>query len=338
MTIPFSQFLNKRNTYKDIFAKASECEIDNTNLESPAHHILNNFKNKLFNKRMKRKLSYIVTDINFLEMCKNRNNVNTIIENILCGYWFRKQYIDDFLVEKIRNDCAKRKVIFLNINALNYCLDLEEKGDYCDHAICAILAPIKYTKQYNLYYMNPHGNVIKPYTYFEQYVTKKRRKKYDFDKNTVDYFVLKSITEYCYTKYKLIIRYTMSNYHNYYGVNLQEWDNRGTCFIFPSLIYLYLGLYFTKKRELVINNKKKIIPRVEYLLKNGQFNLFVHSCLIDFNLELKRVIFYSLNNTTTDDMKTLLKLEKCLEKSTFHFLKNICGTIVNLIYSYYNNN
>ena len=41
---------------------------------------------------------------------------------------------------------------------------------------------------------------MKPYTYFEEYISRKRSKKIDFGKYTVDYMVMKSICNYCNKK------------------------------------------------------------------------------------------------------------------------------------------
>ena len=57
--------------------------------------------------------------------------------------------------------------------------------------------------------MNPHGDVMKPYTYFEEYITRKRCKKYDFGKNTVDFVVMNTIVQYCNNCLNTKIIYTM---------------------------------------------------------------------------------------------------------------------------------
>ena len=105
--------------------------------------------------------------------------MENIQDLLTCYYKDNKRHLqEEFLCEKIQNDCIHKKIIFLNINAINYCLDRKEEGNYATHGTCAILIPKN--NEYHLYYMNPHGDVMKSYTYFEEYITRKRCKKYDF--------------------------------------------------------------------------------------------------------------------------------------------------------------
>ena len=76
-----------------------------------------------FEKKMARKLSYIVADINFKEFCKsiiNENEEDYIDENVCVGYW-KGRYntlIYDMLLEKLVEDMGNRKIIFININCI----------------------------------------------------------------------------------------------------------------------------------------------------------------------------------------------------------------------------
>tara|TARA_B000000475_G_C16000947_1_gene448890 strand:+ start:1631 stop:2644 length:1014 start_codon:yes stop_codon:yes gene_type:complete len=329
--IVYDDCLNKRTKYTDILERASLCQMDVACDISQANKILHNLKFTHFNKFVRDKLSLLTTTINFWEICKDINNIENIQDLLTCYYKDNKRHLqEEFLCEKIQNDCIHKKIIFLNINAINYCLDRKEEGNYANHGTCSILIPKN--NEYHLYYMNPHGDVIKPYTYFEEYITRKRCKKYDFGKNTVDFVVMNTIVEYCNNYLDTNIIYTMDEAHNYYGVNLQEHDYHGLCFIFPSIIYYYFAKYFTEKRELCIKSKIKYLPSFQDMLHNGNFNLAIHSCFIDFNKHYKKVIFDSIDNPLNE---TIDKLEKCLFKYGKPFVKNLSSTMINFIYKHY---
>ena len=344
--ISYTDCLNKRTTFNMIFEQAEECCITSSIDDGPANEILHSISQTHFDPAIRKKISFITVNIDFFKMCKEikKGNINNYIEdNIFCAYWSKcklyeeEMFIEDSLGEKIKEDCLNKKIIFLNINANNYCLDRNEKEKYAAHGVCAILAPRKSTKKhigYNLFYMNPHGEVMKPYTYFEEYISRKRSKKIDFGKYTVDYMIMKSICNYCNEKMKTNIYYNSTKKHNYYGVNLQEEDNHGICFIFPSIVYYYLGTYFTKKRALIFKDIQKNVPSFHEMLNTGKFNLAIHSCFIDFNKNYKKIIYNSLDGDKKHE-EVVKELIKCLNKSKWAFLKNLTSTMVSFIYKIY---
>jgi len=346
--ISYNDNLNKRTTFNTIFKQAEECGIISSIDDCPANQVLHSLSNKYFDNVIRDKISFITINIDFLEMCKKikSQNINEYIEdNLFCSYWFKalldkeEMFIEDDIGEKIKEDCRNKKIIFMNINANNYCLDREEEQHYAAHAVCAILIPSECIKNkkipaYNLFYVNPHGEVMIPYTYFEEYISRKRSKKIDFGKYTVDYMVMKSICNYCNEKMGTDIYYDDSIIHNYYGVNLQEEDTHGICFIFPSVIYYYLGKYYTKKRELVFKDIEKIIPSFEKMLNTGKFNLAIHSCFIDFNQNYKKIIYNNLDSDKKHQ-EVVEELIKCLAKSKWAFVKNVTSTMVSFIYKIY---
>ena len=335
--LSFQEFLNngqRPQNWSTLFRLSDECGLDSTEVINPANKILHTLKRTSFNKYMERKLSYIIADINFREICERigKPELNSYIENEPIASFCSGRYntiMYDMLVEKIKDDCENRKIIFLNISAEEYCLDREEEGNYCAHGVCAMLVPRK-GKGYDMYYMNPHGEVMKPYTYFEKVKTRTRCQRFDFGKDIVDCVVMKSIVDYCNKNFGLEIYYDSTLQHNYYGVNLQEEDVHGVCFIFPSVIYYYFGKYFTEKRELQINGEKKTLPSFKDMLKTGKFNLAIHSCFMDFNKNYKKVIFDTIySNQTHEEVVELLI--KCLNKSSYHFLKKVTNTMVSFI-------
>ncbi len=331
--INYNHYLNKRTKYTDILQRAEIVQLDRSYYDSYSDKVLFNLKHTDFCESMKNNISLLSTNINFYQICKDINNEQNI-EDLLTGYYNDKSrhLQEEFLVNKIALDCHNKKIIFLNISADYYCLDRNEESNYANHGTCAILVPKN--NEYHLYYMNPHGDVIKPYTFFEEHITRKRCKIYDFGKNTVDFVVMNSIVQYCNNYLNTNIVYTMDECHNYYGVNLQEHDHHGLCFIFPSIIYYYFGKYFTEKRELTVKNKTKILPSLKEMLHKGNFNLAIHSCFIDFNKHYKKVIFDCIDEPITL-IDTVNKLEKCLAKYGKPFVKNLSSTMINFIYKHY---
>ena len=330
---PFQSFMNRRSRFEDVFRMADQLGLDSTECINPANKILHSLKREDFPKLMERKLSYIVADINFREFCEKilDDGIDQYIEEqVDCGFcWGRHNTImDDMLADKIAEDIDDRKIIFLNINCEEYCMDREEEEGYCAHGTCAMLIPKR--GGYNLYYMNPHGEVMKDYTYFEKIKTRTRCTQLKFDGAIIDCVVMKTLADYCNKKFNTNIYYDYTMTHNYFGVNLQEEDNHGMCFIFPSVVYYYFGKYFTEKRALQVGDETRMLPSFKELLDTGRFNLAIHSCFMDFNKNYKKIIFTHLGTPSTHE-ELVAKLIKCLDKSKWHFLKNITNTMVNFI-------
>ena len=72
--LPFTDFINKRSKFEDIFRISEQIGIDTTECVNPANKILHLLKRTSFEKKMSRKLSYIVADINFKEFCESIKN------------------------------------------------------------------------------------------------------------------------------------------------------------------------------------------------------------------------------------------------------------------------
>ena len=332
--IPFKSFLNKKSKFEVVFDLAGKCGIDSIDAESPATKILHSLKRLEFNKYMERKLSYVVADINYREFCETLDggDIDNYIEQDITSthcYGRNNTLIIDMLVNKLEEDFKKNKIIFLNINCNEYCLDRKEEENYACHGTCAMIVPKK-GKGYNLYYMNPHGEVMKTYTYFERVSTRTRCKNIAFGTDIIDCVVIKKIVEYCNRKFDAKIYYDYSSNHNYYGSNFQEHDNKGICFIFPTIVYYYFGNYFNETRVLEFKGKKKTVPCFNDLLKSDKFNLAIHSCFMDFNKTYNKLIFDTLDKDHTNS-EIINKINKCLNKSKCNILKNITNTMVTFI-------
>ena len=219
-------------------------------------------------------------------------------------------------------------------------MDREEEGGYVAHGVCAMLVP-RQRKGYDLYYMNPHGEVMKPYTYYEIIKTRTRCQKLDFDKEIIDVVVMRSIVDYCNKHFDHDIHYDGSLRHNYLGVNLQEEDVHGVCYIFPHLVYYYFGKYFTEKRELEAEGIKRSLPSFKEMLDSGDFNLAIHSCFVEFDTNYKKAIIDSdlirrealqqkvCYTTTLTGAKALIEALRCGPLDTVRRLSLIQSEYVN---------
>ena len=331
--LPFTHFKNKISKFEDVLRIADKLGLDSSEYVNNSVKVLHSLKREDFDKSMERKMSYIGTNINYREICESilDGTIEPYInENVSCGYCYGRYntIIYDILIEKLCKDIKKRKVIFLNITCEEYSIDRDEESGYCTHGTCALLVPKK--KGYNMFYMNPHGEVVKTYTYFEKVISRTRNKNLNFDGVIIDCIVMKTIINQCNRRFDTNINYDYTHTHNYYGVNLQEEDTHGVCFIFPSIIYYYFAKYYTKKRELRIKDKFKTIPSFKEMLESGSFNLAIHSCFTDFNKNYEKAVFKRINSQNTHT-HLVGKLIKCLGKSKLHFLKNMTNTMVSFI-------
>ena len=132
---------------------------------------------------------------------------------------------------------------------------------------------------------------------------------------------------------RLSSKYQRTEKHNYYGVNLQEGDDHGVCYIFPIVIYYYFGIYFTEKKALRSGGKVRYVKPFQNLLKNNDIDLMVHACFADFDADVTKILFDSLykKKTEKNSTATINLLTKSVNNSKFRFVKNITNTIISFI-------
>ena len=149
----------------------------------------------------------------------------------------------------------------------------------------------------------------------------------------IDCIVIKAICDYMKINHDINIHYDSTEKHNYYGVNLQEGDDHGVCYIFPIVIYYYFGIYFTEKKALCSGGKVRYVKPFQNLLKNNDIDLMVHACFADFDAEVTKILFDSLNKKKTEknSTDTINLLTKSVNNSKFRFVKNITNTIISFI-------
>ena len=86
------------------------------------------------------------------------------------------------------------------------------------------------------------------------------------------------------------LNYDGSYRHTYYGVNLQSGDGYGLCFIFPFLLYYFVGKYLTRTRYVNNGEKNVYIASGEKLLSTGRLGYFIESLFVDFSKEFRSII------------------------------------------------
>ena len=113
------------------------------------------------------------------------------------------------------------------------------------HSIAFILIWNPEINQYEAKVMNPHGNYqcTKEMQFYEIPLSRRRTKKIYYD-NTGGYnlFVLNEFVSAINRNSQIPakIHYKTDAYHNYLGVNLQDFDAFGICYVFSFLLCEYL--------------------------------------------------------------------------------------------------
>ena len=235
---------------------------------------------------------------------------------------------EDSLVNYLTENISKRKIIFFNLSLRNYCYDDEEEDRYATHGSCAFMVP-RVGKGYDLYYVNHHGEAMDGTLDYERVLTRTRNQKYSF-KQPIDFIVLDQIVKYMNTRLRETIYYDFTTRHNFYGINYQEEDVHGFCFIFPIIIYYSLGKYFNEHKTLNVGGVFKNLNPVSQTLKEGKLNFFIHSCFTEFDPSYNKVVFNFLG-TEKEEKKFMEELDAVLAKLKFRFLKkNSLDTCINI--------
>ena len=184
-------------------------------------------------------------------------NMNSILENMNAsayfpskGKWYTKSFTK-FL--SVFMGLPTKTPIFIYLDVVNYLFDsfaanqkkLGVASEMDAHAIALIMIWNSESKQYEAKVFNPHGEYQckAEMQYYEIPLSRRRSKKLNFERyGGYNLFIInefisalnrKNVTPY-------LILYKQDQYHNYLGVNLQERDDFGICFVFPFLLCEYL--------------------------------------------------------------------------------------------------
>ena len=320
---------NRIPTIKDLLSACEAYEFDSSNDDGPIHRMMHQLRNLDFSKKMKRKMVYTLMDIDYLQIVphiidRNQEALEKGIKNVDVSYFEgnNKEMFEDSLVNYLTENISKRKVIFFNLSLRNYCYDDEEEDRYATHGSCAFMVP-RVGKGYDLYYVNHHGEAMDGTLDYERVLTRTRNQKYSF-KHPVDFIVLDQIVKYMNTRLRETIYYDFSTRHNFYGINYQEEDVHGFCFIFPIIIYYSIGKYFSEIKTLNVGGVSKNLNPVSQTLREGKLNFFIHSCFTEFDDSYNEVVFNFLGSKK-EEKKFMEELDAVLAKLKFRFLKKLAG-------------
>lgn len=331
--IPYTEFLNTTGKIKTIMSKAYNCGLS-APTPNQSNQLLHLLKKSTFNKYMTKKLEYSSVSIDFKDFVphlRDKRFIHKEFDKLEAYFCDNKNFIYFMPIgDRIYNLAVERKIIFINIGIDKYFVDKSESSNYSVHGVCLIMVPrVKWG--YDMYYVNSHGNAMNETSFYQTIKTRTRLNRYDFGE-PVDCLVMNALKQYLNTKYKLDIHYDTSKKHNYFGVNLQEGDNYGACFIFPIAIYFGLGMYFTEKKALIVEGSTRFVPTFKELLKNGNVDLMVETCFADFDKEITKILYKSIyKRATKKNKKTLNPLTERVEKAGTIFVKKLVNTFVYFI-------
>lgn len=336
---PITTYTDSTNKISYILKKANEMGFYSEKNANNAPKLLHLLKSEVFSKFVGKKFEYVEMIMNFKDIitahCNDKEKLKDIYKNTLVTFCldddeeYDADVYEDSLVNKMEDLSAERKIIFLNIAAHNYIVDRSEWGDYAMHGVCAVLIP-QQNWGYDMYYINPHGELVKLYTYYSSVCSSTRVKQHPLD-GLLDCIVMKSLANYLNETIDMDIYYDSTSRHNYYGANLQEGDNYGVCFIFPIVIYYYLGIYYTEKKALKSNNAIKYVDCFRNLLRSGKIDRMVYCCFTNFNKPILDIVFNNLGQKSNpkDD------ISKCIEKAQTHFTKKVTNTFISFLSQIY---
>jgi len=234
-------------------------------------------------------------------------------------------YKDVFIFEAIAEAMKKNQFIYLTFGFEDYDVDnIKGINEYCAHSTCALLIPNK--KKYDCYYMNVHGRDMKETNYYKKIVTNKRCQVYHY-KKPLDVKFMEAFCVSFNTTNNTKINYNHTYRYNYLGTNFQSGDGYGVCFIFPFIMFHYIGQYLTRPRYFEVDGVYTYIESGLQLLKKGRLAYFVECMFADFSPNYKKII---CNKDITYTTKRE-HLETFVIKNAGHFLKDIAAPMVSFM-------
>jgi len=330
--LSLKQIIAQKNSIpkiKDLMAECESYEFDSSNWDAPVNNMLHQLRNFAFTKKMKKKIKYALLDIDYLKIVphiqrRNQEELERGIKNVDICYFYgnNTEMIEQSFVSYLMENISDRKIIFLNLSLRHYCYDEDEVDRYATHGSCAFMVPRK-GNGYDMYYINQHGEAMNSTLVYEKALTRTRNQKYTFS-HPVDFIVMNEIVKYINCCLSEKIHYDFSTRHNFCGINYQEEDVHGFCFIFPMIIYYSLGMYFNCEKEVSCDSEIMNIPPISKTLKNGDLNFMIHSCFTEFDDYYNKVVFNHLKKCEEQEI-FMKELDTVLAKLKFRFLKKITG-------------
>ena len=299
---------------------------------SKAHFILRMIQEYGFSREMTKNMCLIDYQINLEMIMTNlhnkKNPLNYFQEEIAGVVHLEKNnyiYKDTFLLEEIQSAFREKKYIFIVFSFDDYDVDnIKGINEYCGHSTCALLTPNKHT--YDCYYINPHGRDGCITNYYKKIISNKRCRVYYY-KKALDIVFMEGLVRSFNSISKTKIKYNSSYRYNYKGANLQSGDSYGTCFVFPYIIFHYIGKYLTRSRYLVIKDKTIYIKSGISQLKKGRLGFFVESIFADFSKKYQEILYGEKFTYKTKREH----IETFVIKNAGNFLKSMTGPMVSFM-------
>jgi len=310
--------------------------IDDNDLASTGgdcHMNLFIHKNKeIFGKELNDKMKIIQTEICFRSYCdywkciKSRRLEERYSEILSSHFVGKNNYLkEDFLKDIIKSSFAKKKILFIILDFIDYGLDddIKDKNVYVPHVCLLLLIPNG--ESYEAFYINSHGKDMLIYNTFEFKISSKKKRTIQYD-HPVDLMFVKTFVDFM--NQQVQIKYDFTEKHNYFGADYQSGDKYGICFIFPYIIWYYFGKYYNNSRTIVSKGKEYTIQPNKEMLLNGDLTECIESYLIDLNKNYKEMYVKMLESKNYNRIYYVRKLDKVLEKSKDYFVKKLLNVFM----------
>ena len=328
--LSFQHFKNKNTIFNKLYDDAYEYGFSSEDTEKKYYSQIHKIN------RVLKPVSH-----NSISQCYMFIDVNKVL------YTNNNDYFDNINVEYIETSTNKdivftynlfwyiseamerNETISIGVSLNNYLYDEDEK-EYSIHSVIILLHPSKTNtskkKDYNMFWINSHGGALNYTNFHYKKLSSKRKIKKQFYK-PIDYIIAEQLTssfKKFTEKYRiknLNINYKADNEHNYLTGNLQYYDTRGCCFIYPILFNLILHTNFNKYFINEHLNKVKAESTASSLLEEKNIELFVYQCLSQIDNRISKYIieYYETN----DDEKLDDNIEYHLNKYKEKLIKNV---------------
>ena len=248
-----------------------------------------------------------------------------------------KHIVSQYMFYKLCELFEECKPIIMFADVLNYlCLeDSEFRLDMSSHTVCYIFLPVD-DDAYEMIYINPHGEyVIENHKHYNLYITRCRSKLIELDCG-LDYYlnrsIVKAFNKYVkYYEYDKIICYNESKYYNYCGVNMQQGDHYGFCYIFPFLLFYNMVYRYDEIHS------EYDLPSFDILLKLKELQTIMLLILAPYSKKLSEtMVFIFKGKTIVDGYDNMLleykeELDELFKKNTTIILKSAIKSYLNFI-------
>jgi len=357
----FGKFFTKNPKLHKILKRADRYELFCMNVDNYAHQAC-----KVIAENKDIIMLHVLWDfIHMIPLLDDEKGIKRLYETMTCGFYDNKMNYKQELLHVILSEYMREgKVINIILNIMNYEQDeLETGNEYGHHCTSLIFYPLP-EGDYDCFYINSHGETMLTTNKFDVRITRRRFKRLCFNE-PIDIICIKKYLSFFREKineaeYRIQIHYDHTKNHNYYGANLQCGDDHGVCFAFPLIIWYYLTNFYDKERFLEYKKNRTRIPSMAQLLKTKSLILFVHSCFLILNKkyeqetikDMNRKKRYALRNSNAyclspdentykkvhhytqlsyEEITLSRRIEAVIEKSGFHFVKKVAGSIVSLL-------